>query len=41
MRINFLLSIISLALVMSCLAGGTSDDTKDIQGTWLPVKAEL
>ena len=41
MRITILLSFISLALVMTSFGGDKSDDAKNIQGTWLPVKAEL
>jgi uncharacterized protein (TIGR03067 family) len=41
MKIPILLSVLSLAAVMTTLAGDKSADTKDIQGTWLPVKAEL
>lgn len=38
---TILLSILSLPVVMTAFAGGTADDAKNIQGTWLPVKAEL
>jgi uncharacterized protein (TIGR03067 family) len=41
MKIPTLLSIFSLAGVLATFAGPKADDTKDIQGTWLPVKAEL
>src|ERR1043166_6527334 len=33
--------IVSLALVMTIRAEDKPKDAKDIQGTWLPVKAEL
>jgi uncharacterized protein (TIGR03067 family) len=35
------LSLCSLALVLTAHAGDQSKDAKAIQGTWLPVKAEL
>ncbi|MFO1512600.1 MAG: TIGR03067 domain-containing protein [Verrucomicrobiota bacterium] len=41
MKIATLLTILSLAGVLAAFAGPKADDTKDIQGTWLPVKAEL
>lgn len=41
MKIPTLLTILSLAGVLAAFAGPKADDPKDIQGTWLPVKAEL
>jgi uncharacterized protein (TIGR03067 family) len=41
MKTIILLSALSLAAVMTTFAGNKPDDAKDIQGTWLPVKAEL
>lgn len=41
MKIPILLSVLSLAGVMATFAGPKTDDTREIQGTWLPVKAEL
>ena len=41
MKTRILLSVVSLALAVTTLAGDKSDDAKTIQGTWLPVKAEL
>ena len=41
MKITILLSVLSFAGVLATFAGDKSNDPKDIQGTWLPVKAEL
>src|SRR5215831_5920499 len=41
MKIRILLSILSLAAPLTTFAAEKPDDAKNIQGTWLPVKAEL
>jgi uncharacterized protein (TIGR03067 family) len=41
MKTPVLLSLCSLALLMTAHAGDQSEDAKAIQGTWLPAKAEL
>ena len=41
MKISMLVSILSLAGALTTLAADDSADIKNIQGSWLPVKAEL
>jgi uncharacterized protein (TIGR03067 family) len=41
MKIPIFSTLLSLCVVMAALAGDNADDAKSIQGTWLPVKAEL
>ncbi len=41
MKIRALLLFTLLAVALAAFAGDKTSDTKDIQGTWLPVKAEL
>jgi uncharacterized protein (TIGR03067 family) len=41
MKIPMVLSALSLCVVLMAYAADQSDDAKNIQGTWLPVKAEL
>ena len=41
MKFSILLSALLLAAVTTTLAENKPDDAKAIQGTWLPVKAEL
>ena len=41
MKIAILLCAFSLAAVVTCLAGENTGDARNIEGTWLPVKAEL
>jgi len=41
MKISILLSVLSMSLGITALAAEKSADAKNIQGTWLPVKAEL
>src|ERR1041385_6943024 len=41
MKIPALLAVLSLAVATTTFAGEKSTDIKGIQGTWLPVKAEL
>jgi len=41
MKITVMLSTVSVAVVMTAFAGDKSDDAKNIQGTWVPIRAEL
>jgi len=41
MKTRFLIAILSLVGLMTTFAGDKSNDAKNIQGTWLPVKAEM
>lgn len=41
MKISILICAFSLAAVLTCSAGENTGDARNIEGTWLPVKAEL
>lgn len=41
MKISILLCAFSLAALVTCSAGENTGDARNIEGTWLPVKAEL